>query len=243
MCDPKSGDQILINGTPAEVINTYSVGDLDYLRAYIEDVGVKTVCIDDVDIEAKQDSVSALEPATANQLHPDHEAVSADWFDLRSQALQLQIAHEQGQLLSISNSLVRLEPYQLACVNWVMQKLRQRALIADDVGRLGGVERHGVRGAAGVLHELHLLEALGIGFEEEFAHLVGRTVHRPHHGDGRRHGDEPLVDLAVAGSNSAGNPTRNTMASSTATVFTSMSTACSCWFGVIIWTTSTTGSG
>jgi SNF2 family DNA or RNA helicase len=134
MCDPKSGDQILINGTPAEVINTYSVGDLDYLRAYIEDVGVKTVCIDDVDIEAKQDSVSALEPATANQLHPDHEAVSADWFDLRSQALQLQIAHEQGQLLSISNSLVRLEPYQLACVNWVMQKLRQRALIADDVG-------------------------------------------------------------------------------------------------------------
>jgi len=71
---------------------------------------------------------------TADQLHPDHDAVSAEWFDLRSQALQLQIAHEQGQLLSISNSLVRLEPYQLACVNWVMQKLRQRALIADDVG-------------------------------------------------------------------------------------------------------------
>jgi len=44
------------------------------------------------------------------------------------------MAHEQGQLLSISNSLVRLEPYQLACVNQVMQKLRQRALIADDVG-------------------------------------------------------------------------------------------------------------
>jgi len=56
---------------------------------------------------------------TADQLHPDHDAVSAEWFDLRrSQALQLQIAHEQGQLLSISNSLVRLEPYQLACVNW-----------------------------------------------------------------------------------------------------------------------------
>jgi len=44
------------------------------------------------------------------------------------------MAHEQGQLLSISNSLVRPEPYQLACVNQVMQKLRQRALIADDVG-------------------------------------------------------------------------------------------------------------
>jgi len=33
---------------------------------------------------------------TADQLHPDHDAVSAEWFDLRSQALQLQIAHEQG---------------------------------------------------------------------------------------------------------------------------------------------------
>ena len=130
----ESGDTILLNGSPAEVIKTYSVGDLDYLRAYIQDSGVKTVCIDDVEIELVQEPLGELDPATADQLHPDHEAVSADWFDLRSQALQLQIAHEQGQLLSISNSLVRLEPYQLACVNWVMQKLRQRALIADDVG-------------------------------------------------------------------------------------------------------------
>jgi Superfamily II DNA/RNA helicases, SNF2 family len=134
MNDLAPGDTILLNDNPAEVIKTYSVGNLEYLRAYIEDIGVKTVCIDDVDIEPKHDQLSALDPATANQLHPDHETVSAEWFDLRSQALQLQIAHEQGQLLSISNSLVRLEPYQLACVNWVMQKLRQRALIADDVG-------------------------------------------------------------------------------------------------------------
>ncbi len=128
------GDAILLNATPAEVIKTYAVGELDYLRAYVEGIGVKTVCIDDVDIEPTQNQLEALDPGSAEQLHPDHEAVSADWFDLRSQALQLQIAHEQGQLLSISNSVVRLEPYQLACVNWVMQKLRQRALIADDVG-------------------------------------------------------------------------------------------------------------
>ena len=130
----ESGETIHLNGSPAEVIKTYAVGDLEYLRAYIEDSGVKTVCIDDVDIELTDEPLGALDPANADQLHPDHEAVAADWFDLRSQALQLQIAHEQGQLLSISNSLVRLEPYQLACVNWVMQKLRQRALIADDVG-------------------------------------------------------------------------------------------------------------
>lgn len=134
MYDLEPGDAIRLNNQPAEVIKTYAVGDLEYLRAYIENVGVKTVCIDDVEIERKRDRLDALEPAVASQLHPKHESVSAEWFDLRSQALQLQIAHEQGQLLSISNSLVRLEPYQLACVNWVMQKLRQRALIADDVG-------------------------------------------------------------------------------------------------------------
>ena len=128
------GDAILLNDTPAEVITTYSVGDIEYLRAYVQDTAVKTVCIDDVDIERQSDGLSQLAGASADQLHPDHEAVSAEWFDLRAQALQLQIAHEQGQLLSISNSLVRLEPYQLAAVNWVMQKLRQRALIADDVG-------------------------------------------------------------------------------------------------------------
>jgi len=134
MNDLEPGDAILLNDQPAEVIKTYSVGNLEYLRAYVENVGVKTVCIDDVNVEPKREQLGALDTATAGQLYPDHDAVSAEWFDLRSQALQLQIAHEQGQLLSISNSLVRLEPYQLACVNWVMQKLRQRALIADDVG-------------------------------------------------------------------------------------------------------------
>jgi ERCC4-related helicase len=132
--DLQPGDEILLDGRPAEVIRQYVIGDLDYLRAYVEDEGVRTVCVDDVDIGRREAAVAALEPANADQLHPEHEAVSAEWFDLRAQALTLQIAHEQGQLLSISNSLVRLEPYQLACVNWVMQKLRQRALIADDVG-------------------------------------------------------------------------------------------------------------
>jgi len=50
MQDLAPGDTILLDD-PAEVIKTYSVGNLDYLRAYVEDVGVKTVCIADVDIE------------------------------------------------------------------------------------------------------------------------------------------------------------------------------------------------
>jgi len=131
--DFEPGDRIRLNGDPAEVIRTYEVGDLPYLRVFVEGDGVKTVCLDHVSVEPSNDALDTLEDQVTD-LHPRHEAVSSEWFDLRTEALQLKMAHEQGQLLSISNSLVRLEPYQLACVNQVMQKLRQRALIADDVG-------------------------------------------------------------------------------------------------------------
>ncbi len=127
------GDRIRINDQPAEVICTDSVGDIEYLRAYIEGVGPKTVSVADVDIRPIGSQLESL-PQNVDQFHPSHEAVDADRFDLRMEALNLTIAHEQGQLLSISNSLVRLEPYQLACVNQVMESLRQRTLIADDVG-------------------------------------------------------------------------------------------------------------
>jgi ERCC4-related helicase len=128
------GQQVILNGASAEVIQTRTVGDLQYLRAYIDGEGVKTVCLDDVEIQPRQDPIDTVSDQQLESLHPDHDAVSAQWFDLHTQATKLKLAHEQGQLLSISNSLVRLEPYQLACVNWVMQKLRQRALIGDDVG-------------------------------------------------------------------------------------------------------------
>jgi superfamily II DNA or RNA helicase len=128
------GQQVILNGTSAEVIRTRTVGDIDYLRAYIEGEGVKTVCLDDVDVQQRQAPIEGLSSQQLDSLHPGHDAVSAQWFDLHTQARQLQLAHEQGKLLSISTSTVRLEPYQLDCVNRVMQKLRQRALIADDVG-------------------------------------------------------------------------------------------------------------
>jgi SNF2 family DNA or RNA helicase len=130
----ESGDRVRVDGAPAEVIHTQTVGGMEYLRAYVDGQGVKTLCLEDVQVQPHQDQFADLTDHSDQDLHPQHDAVSADWFDLRSRALELQIAHEQGQLLSISNSTVRLEPYQLDCVNWVMQKLRQRALIADDVG-------------------------------------------------------------------------------------------------------------
>jgi hypothetical protein len=96
MNDLVPGDMIQLNDTPAEVIKTYSVGDLRYLRAYVEDVGIKNVCFEDVHIEPIQAQLASLEPTDSDQLHPGHEAVSADWFDLRSPALPLQIDPEQG---------------------------------------------------------------------------------------------------------------------------------------------------
>jgi hypothetical protein len=128
------GQRVILNGAPAEVIKTQTVGEIEYLRAYIDGEGAKTVCLEDVEIQPHRSGIEELSNQRIDDLHPDHDAVSAQWFDLHTQATKLKLAHEQGQLLSISNSLVRLEPYQLDAVNWVMQKLRQRALIGDDVG-------------------------------------------------------------------------------------------------------------
>lgn len=122
-----SGDRILLDGQPAEVITLQQVGGLPYLRVYVEGSGVKSVCAEDVEIERLTE-----DGEDSDEWNPDD--LSPERFDLRTQAMRFRLAHQRGQLLSISNSLVRLEPYQLACVNQVMQKLRQRALIADDVG-------------------------------------------------------------------------------------------------------------
>jgi ERCC4-related helicase len=122
-----SGERILLDGQPAEVITVQQIGELPYLRVYVEGEGVKSVCAEDVEVERIQENGETTDDI-------DLDALSAERFDLRTQAMRFRLAHQRGQLLSISNSLVRLEPYQLACVNQVMQKLRQRALIADDVG-------------------------------------------------------------------------------------------------------------
>ena len=121
------GDKILLDGRPAEVIKVSHVGELPYLRVYVEGEGVKSVCAEDVNVEPRGSNGTPADTA-------DPQELSAARFDLRTQAMRFRLAHQRGQLLSISNSLVRLEPYQLDCVNQVMQRLRQRALIADDVG-------------------------------------------------------------------------------------------------------------
>jgi SNF2 family DNA or RNA helicase len=121
------GEQIRLDGRPAELITVEQVGGLPYLRVFVEGESVKSVCAEHVEVERIQEDGDA----NAGQ---DLDRLGAERFDLRTQAMRFRLAHQRGQLLSISNSLVRLEPYQLACVNEVMRKLRQRVLIADDVG-------------------------------------------------------------------------------------------------------------
>jgi len=121
------GEQIRLDGRPAELITVEQVGGLPYLRVFVEGESVKSVCAEHVEVERIQEDGDA----NAGQ---DLDRLGAERFDLRTQAMRFRLAHQRGQLLSISNSLVRLEPYQLACVNEVMSKLRQRVLIADDVG-------------------------------------------------------------------------------------------------------------
>lgn len=78
------------------------------MRAFISSLGeVKSVALSDDEIE-KPDSggVETLEV---------DDIASADQFNAQIRARQLQLAHNQGQLLSVSSSLVRLKPYQLAC--------------------------------------------------------------------------------------------------------------------------------
>ena len=107
------------------------MGELPFLRVYLEGQGLKTVCARHVDVEVRSDPADQLGDGGGEE---SSGRWSPDWFDLRARAARLRLAFDQGQLLSLSTSMVRMEPYQLACVNQVMGRLRQRALIADDVG-------------------------------------------------------------------------------------------------------------
>ena len=71
---------------------------------------------------------SALDNLLAGRIdHFDH-------YRLLTNATRLSLVYEYDKLLSISNSKMIPEPYQLLAVKKVMESLRQRFLIADDVG-------------------------------------------------------------------------------------------------------------
>ena len=127
------GEKVIIDGKEAEVISFQEIGEVPYLRVVVNG-STKNICTEDVSIERKSHSYQPLKNLKPLEIDPTHEAVSANQFDMKTDAIRLQLGYKQDQLLSISTSLVRLEYYQLACVNEVMDGIRQRALIADDVG-------------------------------------------------------------------------------------------------------------
>jgi len=127
------GEKVIIDGKEAEVISCKEIGDTPYLRVVVAG-STKNICTEDVSIERKSHSYQPLAELKSSEINPNHEAISANQFDMKTDAVRLQLGYKQDQLLSISTSLVRLEYYQLACVNEVMDGIRQRALIADDVG-------------------------------------------------------------------------------------------------------------
>ena len=60
-----------------------------------------------------------------------------DHYRLLTNATRLSLVYEYDKLLSISNSKMVPEAYQLLAVKKVMESLRQRFLIADDVADTG----------------------------------------------------------------------------------------------------------
>ena len=91
------GQRVILNGASAEVIKTQTVGEIEYLRAYIDGEGAKTVCLDDVEIQPHRSGIEELSNQRIDDLHPDHNAVSAQWFDLHTQATKLKLSRSHRQ--------------------------------------------------------------------------------------------------------------------------------------------------
>lgn len=79
--------------------------------------------------------LTPMEPIkTAEENLQSGRLESIDHYRLFTSATRLSLVYEYDKLLSISNSKMVPEPYQLLAVKKVMESLRQRFLIADDVG-------------------------------------------------------------------------------------------------------------
>jgi len=75
------GTRIVLDGRPAEVVRAYRMGELPFLRVYLEDQGLKTVCARHVEIEVRKDPTDHLGDAGAQE---SAGRWSPDWFDLRA---------------------------------------------------------------------------------------------------------------------------------------------------------------
>jgi SNF2 family DNA or RNA helicase len=95
------------------------------VRLFSEEKGLKPFLYPHTQIDPVKSAFDAL-----NEGRLDH----IDHYRLLTLTTRLSLVYEYDKLLSISNSKMEPESYQLLAVKKVMESLRQRFLIADDVG-------------------------------------------------------------------------------------------------------------
>ncbi len=120
------GDTVRCRNQNWEVIKIEAHGEDSWtVRLWSESGGAKPFLFPLTSIERVQSADNML--SIENMGPPDA-------YRLLTNAVRLSLVYEYDKLLSISNSKMVPEPFQLMAVKTVMDGLRQRFLIADDVG-------------------------------------------------------------------------------------------------------------
>ncbi len=119
------GDRVRVQGKIGDVVKVEDHEDSKCFHVVLEEGGRKRYFDTVTNIEKVVDPFDQLL----------NGSFDPKWkFDLLTQATELSLAFEYDQLLSLSNSRINLEPYQVECVHKVVNAPKQRFLIADDVG-------------------------------------------------------------------------------------------------------------
>lgn len=125
MSNIEVGDRVHVQGEVGDVVK---IDDHDESRCFhivLENGGRKRFFDTVTEIEKIVDPFDKLVSGE----------VDSEWrFDLLTRATELSLAFEYDHLLSLSNSRINLEPYQVEAVHEVVNAPKQRYLIADDVG-------------------------------------------------------------------------------------------------------------
>jgi SNF2 family DNA or RNA helicase len=128
MSDISVGDRVILESVGVgNVVQIDYPGDTRCFHIVFEDGDRKRIFDTDTgpDVEKVTNPLNKL----TNREFDDFSS-----FELLTRANELSLAFEYDQLLSLSNSRINLEPYQVQCVHKVINAPEQRFLIADDVG-------------------------------------------------------------------------------------------------------------
>lgn len=119
------GDKARIGDRVGEIIKIEKLGDAVLYKIAFPEGAPQSFFSPPTEIEKVDSPLERLENLDFDPAYK---------FDLLTRANQLSLAFEYDQLLSLSNSRTNMEPYQVECVSKIINALRQRFLIADDVG-------------------------------------------------------------------------------------------------------------